>query len=319
MIPPVSSVNYHVWQACNMRCRFCFATFQGVREAILPLGHLDELDSLKVVWLLAKAGFKKINFAGGEPLLCPWIGKLVDAAKRFGMVVSLVTNGALFDMDSSAGWFSKLDWFVLSVDSIDAGTLRRTGRELRRGPMSGDRYVEICRQVREVGVQIKINTVVTSANQHEDLTGFIRHSRPQRWKIMQMLPLDGQDCRRADDLAVSPTEFAEFVRRNRAVPPGVKIVVEANATMIGSYAMVDPAGRFYDNVTGAYRYSKPILEVGVQKALLDVVISHALFEQRGGEYDGTGTGVRPFSPAWAMAGVLQLRSRRRPGGPKPLS
>ena len=32
--PP--SVNFHLWEPCNMRCRFCFATFQDVKQTVLP-------------------------------------------------------------------------------------------------------------------------------------------------------------------------------------------------------------------------------------------------------------------------------------------
>lgn len=31
---PIPSVNYHIWEPCNMRCRFCFATFQDVKAEL---------------------------------------------------------------------------------------------------------------------------------------------------------------------------------------------------------------------------------------------------------------------------------------------
>ena len=62
----VPSVNFHLWEPCNMRCRFCFATFQDVkREMDIPRGHLPKDECLTVVEQLAEAGFRKINFAGG--------------------------------------------------------------------------------------------------------------------------------------------------------------------------------------------------------------------------------------------------------------
>jgi len=53
-----------------MRCKFCFATFQDVKQAILLKGHLPEQDALEVVRKIAEAANKQITFAGGEPLLC---------------------------------------------------------------------------------------------------------------------------------------------------------------------------------------------------------------------------------------------------------
>ena len=62
----IPSVNYHLWEPCNMRCKFCFATFQDAK-IILPKGHLPKEESLELVREIAAIGFKKITFAGGEP------------------------------------------------------------------------------------------------------------------------------------------------------------------------------------------------------------------------------------------------------------
>ena len=55
--------------------------------------------------------------------------------------------------------------------------------------------------------------------------------------------------------------------------------------MTGSYIMVDPAGRFFDNTKGEHGYSDPILEVGVANALQQVTILPGRFQERGGLYD----------------------------------
>ena len=51
----IPSVNFHLWEPCNMRCKFCFATFQDVKKAILPKGHMKKEESLNVVRLIAFA------------------------------------------------------------------------------------------------------------------------------------------------------------------------------------------------------------------------------------------------------------------------
>ncbi|HPF92214.1 MAG TPA: radical SAM protein, partial [Flavobacteriales bacterium] len=91
MIP---SVNFHLWQPCNMRCRFCYATFQDVKRSILPKGHLPRGQAIEVVRHLAAHGFQKITFAGGEPTLCPWLPDLIGTAKEAGMTTMIVTNGS---------------------------------------------------------------------------------------------------------------------------------------------------------------------------------------------------------------------------------
>ena len=72
-----------------MSCRFCFATFQDIGQEALPKGHLPREDSIAVVESLAGAGFGKINFAGGEPALCPWLPELIRRAKELGLTLPL--------------------------------------------------------------------------------------------------------------------------------------------------------------------------------------------------------------------------------------
>ena len=90
----IPTVNYHLWKPCNMRCGFCFATFEDIRPHILPKGHLGREKCLLVVESLAQAGFQKINFAGGEPTLCPWLPDLIRLARELRLTTSVVTNGS---------------------------------------------------------------------------------------------------------------------------------------------------------------------------------------------------------------------------------
>ena len=55
----------------------------------------------------------------------------------------------------------------------------------------------------------------------------------------------------------------------------------------GSYAMVDPHGRFFDSAGGGHRYSAPILEVGLVAAFSQVSFDPVKFLHRGGDYDFT--------------------------------
>ena len=79
-------------------------------------------------------------------------------------------------------------------------------------------------------------------------------------------------------------QFGAYVERNTPVE-GVTVVPEDNDLMTGSYIMIDPMGRFYDNVDGRYRYGRPILQAGVARALQDVRVDREVFERRGGRYE----------------------------------
>ena len=66
---------------------------------------------------------------------------------------------------------------------------------------------------------------------------------------------------------------------------GVVLVPESNDLMTGSYVMIDPAGRFFDNVSGTHAYSRPINQVGVDAALSEVSVDPNKFRLRDGLYD----------------------------------
>ena len=282
----IPSVNYHLWKPCNMKCGFCFATFQDVQRDILPLGHLDRENSIRVVESLALAGFRKINFAGGEPTLCPWLPDLIIQAKDLGLTTSIVTNGSRINGEWLDLVQGSLDWAALSIDSLDPNTLVRIGRTTRHGPMSEQDCLHLLGIFDEYGVRLKINTVVTRANLRENITDFIIEAHPERWKLLQVLPVEGQNDRTVDSFLISADEFDGYVQKSRRVEEhGVRVVPEGNDLMTGSYAMVDPAGRFFDNVAGSHTYSRPILEVGAEDALKEVMIDPGKFLSRDGLYD----------------------------------
>ena len=282
----IPSVNFHLWKPCNMKCRFCFATFQDVGQEDLPDGHLSRKEALAVVEVLVKAGFNKINFAGGEPILCPWLPDLMRRAKELGFTTSIVTNGSFVTPE----WLNRvdgcLDWAAVSIDTVDPEKLSLMGRTTRKGPLSEANYLRVMDMLRQRGIRLKINTVVTRINYNEDLAGFIAKAEPERWKLFQVLPVRGQNDGSVDTLVITGEEFARYVARNRYVETlGIVVVPENTDLMTGSYVMVDPAGRFFDNVAGTHVYSRPINEVGVEAALREVSVDPEKFLLRDGLYD----------------------------------
>ena len=282
----IPSVNFHLWKPCNMKCRFCFATFQDVGQDVLPKGHLPREDCLAVVEALATAGFDKINFAGGEPTLCPWLPDLIRRAKELEFTTSMVTNGSCVTRE----WLNRvdgcLDWAAVSIDTLDPEKLKRMGRTTRTGPLSEADYLRVIDILKQRDIRLKINTVVTRSNYDEDLARFIANARPERWKLLQVLPVRGQNDGVIDNLVITHEEFARYVARNRYVESlGIMVVPESNDLMTGSYVMVDPAGRFFDNVAGTHAYSRPVNQVGVDAALREVSVDPDKFRLRDGLYD----------------------------------
>lgn len=241
-------------------------------------------EAIRIVKTLPQAGFEKINFAGGEPMLYPGLDDVIRAAKECGMTTSMVTNGTRVTNEWLGGISRHLDWLALSIDSVNPKTHHKSGRTTKDGPLPTDTYMEICRGVKRYGIRLKINTVVSRYNWREVMADFIRAVLPERWKIMRALPIEGQNDGGAGSFEVTDRQFAAYLEKNRPVN-GVTIVPEDNDQMLGSYMMIDPMGCFIDNTKGRYAYSQPILQVGIRDALKDVTVDHTKFAKRGGYYD----------------------------------
>ncbi len=266
------TVNWHVWKSCNYSCKFCFSRFGEIRS------RLTRQEAMLIPRMLKEVGVIKLNFAGGEPTLCPYLPELIRESKRVGLVTSMVTNASRITneyLESLAGY---LDWIAISIDSPD----ERTEMLLGRGNGRHVTYaIKVALTAKKLGIKLKINTVVTSLNWQDDFSELLALLQPERWKVFQILRIDGQNDDHFSQLSITEEQFLNFVNRHRRFNP----VPENNDAMIDSYVMLDPRGHFYQNSMGRLVYSKhSILEVGVLDALAEVGWDQEKFMKRGGLY-----------------------------------
>lgn len=281
----IPSVNFHLWEPCNMRCKHCFATFQDVKKTILPKGHLPKGKAILLMEELCKTSISKITFAGGEPTLCPWLFDLIKIAKKHGKTTMIVTNGSKINEEWLLKFSTITDWITLSIDSVNNATNLKSGRAITgKRVISKAQYLAMCKLIKDSGIRLKINTVVTSDNCQERMSDFIETTKPERWKIMQVLPIKGQNDSCISELIISKEQFEKFLHQNQC-NLSIPIIPESNEDMTDSYLMIDPAGRFFQNTNGTHTYSQPILEVGIKKALAQNFIDESKYVSRGGLYD----------------------------------
>lgn len=266
-----------------MKCKFCFATFQDVKNSILPKGNIPREDALDLIRQLAKSGFRKISFAGGEPTLCPWLNELIAEAKLHKMTTMLITNGTNLSTEFLDHNKNNLDWIALSIDSLHNKTNRLSGRLLaNKKALVEQDYLWLVQEIKKQGYKLKINTVINRLNYQEDMTDFIIKSNPYRWKVMQVLPIKGQNDKHIENLQISNQQFFEFTNKHKDVD---SLVSENNKDMTNSYVMIDPAGRFFNNSKHTHTYSDPILNIGIEKALNQMNYNFSRFKLRGGIYN----------------------------------
>ncbi|MDH0445078.1 viperin family antiviral radical SAM protein [Stutzerimonas stutzeri] len=287
-------INWHLTEACNYRCQYCYAAWSESacrRELIHDPERTTAL--LSELYRFFRPGNRanplasrmswnsvRLNLAGGEPLLhADKLPAIVSQARALGFEVSMISNGSRLTRELLDQLVPQLTWLGISIDSASPETNRTIGRIDRRGRLLDlDDLAAGLALVRQTnpGLHLKLNTVVNQFNHAEDLSALIRRFAPEKWKVLRMLPVVNQH------LTVSDEQFAAFVARHRTFAN--ILCAEDNQDMRESYLMVDPHGRFFQNsplIAGqGYAYSRPILEAGAEAAFAQMAFAPERFNAR---------------------------------------
>ncbi|MEU6136137.1 viperin family antiviral radical SAM protein [Nocardioides sp. NPDC047086] len=280
-------VNLHVTERCNYRCTYCFGKWGLLQETSAETSvWADTETAYRIMWELADKFRRdrgtdssiRFNFVGGEPALLPNIDDLVDFARSVVKTrVSYVTNGLMLRRFDAEWTVENIDIVGISIDSSLRDTNREIGRLTRSGKVfdlfeASTRIQAIRKAADRLGArrpEIKVNTVVSELNRHENFDAVLAAIRPDRWKLLKMLPVYSAKT------AITDEEFRDFAKRHRKFVrkrPGFKCVLittEDNDEMTGSYAMVDPLARFFwygELPESGYRYSEPMTTVSPDEA-----------------------------------------------------
>lgn len=155
--------------ACNARCVFCnFAAGTLPRDARRFVSRENALDAIEILYC---RGIRYLVITGGEPLLHPALGSVVECAAKKGMKAILVTNGALLTpgrVRELAG--AGLSSFIVSVDAAS-----REAHERNRG-LPG-----VCETIRsangvigELGLQATASVTMSRLVDYDALPAFLR-------------------------------------------------------------------------------------------------------------------------------------------------
>jgi len=280
-------INWHITEACNYNCSYCFAKWGKPNELHRLLESIEKLlDNLASYFIFGNPPIKqnleyenvRLNIAGGEPMILGSTFSIVlMLAKQKGFKTSIITNGhyllnSKFDLPNNV-----LNMVGISFDSQSYDVRCAIGRVDRKGSSlsSDDLKLALAKlSSTQLGIKTKINTVVNKLNWQEDFSRLISEINPYKWKALHVMPYGD------DGLLISNEQFNSFVERHtgRDLP----IYFESNSAMTESYLMIDPKGRFYQNSTRGpdYKYSESINQIGAEKALKQVSFNEAVFIAR---------------------------------------
>jgi MoaA/NifB/PqqE/SkfB family radical SAM enzyme len=128
--------------------------------------------------------------------------------------------------------------------------------------------------VKENGIDLKINTVVTRFNLDEDFSA-LKEIAPKRWKILKMQPFKDRTFDNSA-LGINDEEFAGFCRRQKEL--GIGFIPED--TTQNAYIFVDPAGNLVDNTGGNNTPAGNLLKENFARCLEKLPFDEALYNSR---------------------------------------
>lgn len=281
------TVNWHITEACNFKCAYCFAHWDKVCKKELLHNPYEVEKLLDQILLLPELIYDhsgqcfdsvRLNLVGGETFLYPKaVEHIIKEAVRRKFTLSAITNGSNIDNYLSELIGLHFSSIGFSVDSINDKTNLLIGRKIKDEAMQADKILQQIAKIRDnnPNIGIKVNTVVNHLNYNERLHSFIEKARPNKWKVFKMLPITTKK------LAISDEQFQVFLYNHLEFSRIISS--ENNDEMTHSYLMIDPNGRFFQNVNGelsGYVYSEPILKNGIKQAFYQTEFNVIKFKQR---------------------------------------
>ncbi len=178
----------------------------------------------------------------------------------------------------------QLSLIGLSIDSQLDIIEKALGRTLNKTPFYYSHVDNIKNKVnliREFGVPIKINSVITPLNWNEDMTNLITYIKPIRWKVFEIHRLKGINDEFFNEFGqLEHWQLNFFLQKHKVLNP----IFESSNMILDSYCMITPDGRFYQDTNNQHHYSQPILEIGIYEAFCQIKYQEKKYLMRKGDY-----------------------------------
>jgi radical SAM protein with 4Fe4S-binding SPASM domain len=170
----------------------------GTRDLALSSvqSALDEFESMQGLRFL---------FSGGEPLLYPDLGRLVETLPALSLRKVLLTNGTLLQEQNRDLW-RRFDEIQFSLDGL------KEGHEGLRGPGTFDKTLQGIQTAQAAGIPVSIATMVHAYNREEfdRLVDFVADLGVVEWSID--VPCQTGRLSVHPEFIVSPEQGAPLLR-----------------------------------------------------------------------------------------------------------
>jgi len=269
-------INFHLTEKCNYRCIYCFAKFK-VQDECNIANWKYAVDVVSDYFTKNDITDGRINLAGGEPLLVDFLDDLIDYIYEKRIKVSIITNASMLTKEHIDKWVDKVEMIGISIDSINSETNLLIGRCMSRGVVNNiDDIANVLQYAKNKGFLIKVNTVVSRLNIHEDLLEFYEKVQFDRIKLLQMRV--NYNCNEQSiEYGISQKEFAKYCEKVKHING---VIIELDVDLECSYIIIDPKGNFVTNKNQKHKIIGSILKDNLDELIMKAELNISTFRKR---------------------------------------
>jgi MoaA/NifB/PqqE/SkfB family radical SAM enzyme len=151
-------VQFHLSNACNLRCTHCYVS------SGLPLADELCLDDWRQIIdeVKERNKFVHLGVSGGEPLMVRWLPELLAHAKEKGCDTALITNGMLWTKAKAKKLAPYVRRVAVSVDGATAAV-----HDAIRGAGAFEKAMQGISVIRNAGFKVILNVVLMRRNKDD--------------------------------------------------------------------------------------------------------------------------------------------------------
>ena len=177
-----------VTDKCNMKCIYCMPNDNIKWNELKEILNFKEI--IRIVSILARLGITKIRITGGEPLLRPSLEYLISDLIKIENIesISMTTNGFLLEEKINRLKSAGLNSLNISLDTFKEERFRTLN-----GISNLNKVLRGIQKARELGLKIKINTVIIKNWNDDEIANFVNFARDMDLTVrfIEFMPLDG--------------------------------------------------------------------------------------------------------------------------------
>jgi len=191
-------VTLELTNACNLRCKHCYACAGEALENELSTEEIE-----KVLRELYDLGTFEIELSGGEPLLRPDFMKIVSIAQSLDFEVTILSNGVLIDKKIAKKLKDySLKHVQVSVEGLSNNHEYIRGKGTFKSTINGIRYL------RAEGIPVAMRTTATkrSLNDIESIFALAVDLDIYRFGVLRFFPV-GRGMAYKNELMLNANEI----------------------------------------------------------------------------------------------------------------